>query len=58
MKRVPPETAIIGANLRRLREKSCLSQREVGAALSVSFQLVQKYETGANRLPAEKLYLL
>ena len=58
MKRVPPETAIIGSNLRRLREKACLSQREAAQALGVSFQQVQKYETGSNRLPAEKLYLL
>ncbi len=58
LKRVPPEARIIGANLRRLRHKVGLSQVDLGCSLDVSFQQVQKYENGQNRLPIEKLYLL
>ncbi len=58
LKRVPPEARIIGANLRRLRHKAGLSQVDVGKRIDVSFQQVQKYENGQNRLPVEKLYLL
>jgi DNA-binding transcriptional regulator YiaG len=57
-KRVPPETGIIGGNLRHLRRRSGLSQSELGHILDVSFQQVQKYENGQNRLPIEKLYIL
>ena len=32
-----------------------MSQRELGAALGVTFQQVQKYERGANRISASKL---
>jgi transcriptional regulator with XRE-family HTH domain len=57
-KRVPPETYIIGTNLKMLRRKAQLSQMEVGKTLEVTFQQIQKYESGINRLPIEKLYLL
>ncbi len=35
-----------------------LTQVKLGRALGVTFQQVQKYETGDNRLPVEKLYIL
>lgn len=57
-KHVPPQTPVIGANLRRLRRKAAMTQEEIAAVLGVTFQQVQKYETGMNRLPIEKLYLL
>ncbi len=57
-KRVPPEALIIGINLKLLRERTGLSQNQVGRLLGVSFQQVQKYERGINRLPIEKLFVL
>jgi DNA-binding transcriptional regulator YiaG len=57
-KRVPPEAKIIGKNLKMLRKKARLTQEEVGLQLNVSFQQIQKYESGINRLPIEKLYAL
>jgi len=48
----------VAQNLQRLRSVSGLSQSQVAEALGVSFQQVQKYESGANRLPLEKFYLL
>ena len=41
----------------RLRRKQCgLSQGSLGEALGLTFQQVQKYERGANRVSASKLY--
>ena len=48
----------IGRNLRALRLRYGLSQEALGELLGVTFQQVQKYENGANRLPVEKLYRL
>lgn len=52
------DTAKIGKNLKYLREKSGLSRRRVGHYLGVSVQQIAKYESGANRLPGDKLYRL
>lgn len=52
------EARIIGINLRHLRQSAALSQRQVGRLLGVSFQQIQKYERGENRIPVEKLHLL
>lgn len=40
----------IGANLRRIRKASGMSQEKLGEALGVTFQQVQKYEKGTNRI--------
>ena len=56
--RVPPEALIVGRNIRRLRLARGLTQKKMGGVIGVSFQQLQKYETGANRFPVEKLYLL
>jgi transcriptional regulator with XRE-family HTH domain len=40
----------IGANLRHLRERAKMSQTALGQVLGVTFQQVQKYEGGRNRL--------
>ncbi|MCD8497202.1 MAG: helix-turn-helix domain-containing protein [Alphaproteobacteria bacterium] len=48
----------LGKNLRKLRSTIGLSQTEFGEILGVSFQQIQKYETGKNRLPALQLYML
>ena len=45
----------IGLKLRELRILKRLSQEQLGLALGVSFQQVQKYENGANRLSAARL---
>lgn len=58
MRRVSDKTVILGQNIRRIRISSGCSQKSLARALGVSFQQVQKYECGENRLPAEKLYAL
>lgn len=47
----------IGLNLRTKRLDAALSQEQLGSALGVTFQQVQKYERGVNRCPASTLYL-
>jgi transcriptional regulator with XRE-family HTH domain len=45
----------VGLNLRRMRLARGFSQTELGNALGVSFQQIQKYERGSNRLSASML---
>ena len=47
--------SILGARVRRLRLARQMSQAELGERLGVSFQQVQKYERGANRISASTL---
>jgi transcriptional regulator with XRE-family HTH domain len=45
----------VGTRIRQFRLQSGLSQTEVGEAVGVTFQQVQKYEKGANRVGAGRL---
>ncbi len=45
-------------NLKRFRKSCGLSQKELAEKLDVSFQQVQKYENGINRISAGKLHEL
>lgn len=47
---------LIGANLRFRRNAAGMSQLEFGEAIGVTFQQVQKYENGSNRIAASTLY--
>jgi transcriptional regulator with XRE-family HTH domain len=49
---------IVGANIRKLRGERQAALAEVSAALGMSHQQLQKYETGANRVSAGVLYEL
>ncbi|MGE4281644.1 MAG: helix-turn-helix domain-containing protein [Magnetospirillum sp.] len=46
----------VGARIRLRRTLLGLSQGELGKALGLTFQQVQKYERGANRVAASTLY--
>jgi transcriptional regulator with XRE-family HTH domain len=48
--------AMVGARVRLLREKRKMSQTALGEQIGVSFQQVQKYERGANRISASALF--
>lgn len=57
MSRTPGELdLVIGENIRSQRLKLGLSQAALGQAIGVSFQQIQKYEAGRNRL-AVSLFL-
>lgn len=48
----------IGRNLQRIRKGQRLSQTDVAEHCGVSFQQIQKYEIGANRIAASRLIQL
>ena len=48
----------IGHQLRQYRQLRGLSQGVLGRAIGVSFQQIQKYENGTNRITAARLFLL
>jgi transcriptional regulator with XRE-family HTH domain len=50
-----PRDAEIGKRVRTLRLQRGLSQTELGSLISVTFQQVQKYEKGTNRISAGRL---
>ena len=52
------DSKFIGQRMRQLREGVGLSQSEVAAFLDVSYQQVQKYERGSNKISVEKLQRL
>ncbi len=48
----------VGRRLRRRRRLLGLTQQQLGAAVGIRFQQIQKYECGANRLSAARLFQL
>ena len=62
MKRLPPGVSNpvdihVGQRLRLRRTLLGLSQEKLGDAVGLTFQQIQKYERGANRIGASRLYL-
>ena len=53
-----PVDAFVGARIALRRAAMGLSQTVLAQRLGVSFQQVQKYETGANRISASRLHRL
>lgn len=51
-----PVDTHVGKRLRLRRTLLGLSQEAVGSAIGVTFQQVQKYERGINRMGASRLY--
>src|SRR5258708_37304180 len=45
----------VGSRVRMRRKMLAMSQEKLGAALGLTFQQVQKYERGANRIGASRL---
>lgn len=57
--RGPKETDLhVGKALRSLRLARGMSQADLATAVGISFQQIQKYETGKNRISASSLLLL
>ena len=55
---VNPVEEAVGARIRLLRKRRKMSQQELGTALGVTFQQVQKYENGKNRVGASRLHMV
>jgi transcriptional regulator with XRE-family HTH domain len=47
---------LVGQNIRILRQDRRMSQTELGRKLDVTFQQVQKYENGTNRVGSGRLF--
>jgi transcriptional regulator with XRE-family HTH domain len=59
MKKAPnPIDRHVGARLRMRRMLVGMSQETLGEALGITFQQIQKYEKGANRISASRLQQL
>jgi len=54
-KRAGPMDAAVGRSIRALRLSKGISQGALGRRLGVSFQQIQKYENGTNRVGAGRL---
>jgi transcriptional regulator with XRE-family HTH domain len=50
--------ALLGRRLRTRRRMLNLTQQGLGERCGVTFQQIQKYESGANRLSASRLWAL
>ncbi|MFY0682594.1 MAG: helix-turn-helix transcriptional regulator [Thalassovita sp.] len=51
-----PVDTHVGKKLRNLRVLRGLTQTDVAKSINISFQQIQKYELGRNRISASKLY--
>jgi transcriptional regulator with XRE-family HTH domain len=58
MKPPYPNDVLVGANIRMHRNAARMSQMDMGKHLDVTFQQVQKYEKGTNRVGAGKLLII
>ena len=54
-RRTTPIDRLIGARVRLRRQSLGMSQTELGERIGVTFQQLQKYETGTNRISASRL---
>lgn len=50
-----PLDEIIGANIIALRKQNSHTEKSLAERIGVSFQQVQKYERGMNRIPISRL---
>ncbi len=50
-----PIDVAVGLRMRTLRKAKGMSQEQLGRALSITFQQIQKYERGTNRISASML---
>lgn len=48
----------VGARIRERRREQQISQQEMSEILGVSYQQLQKYENGSNRVSAGRLFLI
>lgn len=51
-----PMDVHVGRKVRRFREIADISQSKLAEGLGITFQQVQKYENGSNRVSASRLY--
>ena len=57
-KKSMPDDLIVGANLRVIRINRKITQAELGAGIGVTFQQIQKYESGKDRVSSSRLSMV
>jgi transcriptional regulator with XRE-family HTH domain len=57
-KQATREDAVVGLRIQTLRKSRGISQTALGIAIGVSFQQIQKYESGTNRVGAGRLSVI
>ena len=57
-RRIKEIDSLIGQRLRAIRLKRGHTQRDLGEVLDVTFQQIQKFERGENRISGSQLYTL
>jgi transcriptional regulator with XRE-family HTH domain len=55
---INPVDSLVGERIRLLRKRRKMSQSDLGQAIGVTFQQIQKYENGKNRVGASRLHLV
>ena len=53
-----PVDVLVGARIRLLRKRRKMSQSQLSDKIGVTFQQVQKYENGKNRVGASRLQMI
>jgi transcriptional regulator with XRE-family HTH domain len=53
---IDPVDKLVGQNIRIFRTAKGISQTELGNAVGVTVQQIQKYENGANRVGSSRLF--
>lgn len=53
-----PIDILVGSNVKLRRAQISMSQTELANMLGITFQQVQKYEKGSNRVGASRLYII
>jgi transcriptional regulator with XRE-family HTH domain len=56
VKSIQPVDRLVGRRVRMLRVSRGMSQSALGSQLGVTFQQLQKYENGSNRVSASRLH--
>jgi transcriptional regulator with XRE-family HTH domain len=56
--RFHPLDRVVGGRIRHLRRRLGVSQAELAEAVGLSYQQIQKYETGASRICVSTLILI
>ncbi|MDF3809290.1 MULTISPECIES: helix-turn-helix domain-containing protein [Rhodopseudomonas] len=57
-KRTTPEDLAVARRIKSARLQQGVSQENVAEALGITFQQIQKYETGANRVSAGRIVMI
>ncbi len=56
MSEIHPIDKLVGKRVRQARIQKAVTQQELGEKLGITFQQVQKYETGFNRISSSRLW--